>query len=168
MYDTEKRVALVKKRMAEHHRRQVQRSIRRLSALCLLLFLALVGAAGMVQGQPMDVAGMYGAILLHEGAGGYVLVAVISFTVAVVITVLCIKFGKKGQQVLIRQKKIYQSNGRRKINEEAKETNLCKDALHLPDAFFGSCAGIGSGNGRSSGQSRTHFRVLHLGGSMHS
>lgn len=98
MYDTEKRVALVKKRMAEHHRRQVQRSIRRLSALCLLLFLALVGAAGMVQGQPMDVAGMYGAILLHEGAGGYVLVAVISFTAAVVITVLCIKFGKKGQQ----------------------------------------------------------------------
>lgn len=38
MYDTEKRVALVKKRMAKHHRRQVQRSIRRLSALCLLLF----------------------------------------------------------------------------------------------------------------------------------
>ena len=85
MYDTEKRVALVKKRMAEHHRRQVQRSIRRLSALCLLLFLALVGAAGMVQGQPMDVAGMYGAILLHEGAGGYVLVAVISFTAAIFI-----------------------------------------------------------------------------------
>ena len=90
MYDTEKRVALVKKRMAKHHRRQVQRSIRRLSALCLLLFLFLVGAVGMVQSQPMDVAGMYGAILLHEGAGGYVLVAVI--------TVLCIKFGKKGQQ----------------------------------------------------------------------
>ena len=83
MYDTEKRVALVKKRMAKHHRRQVQRSIRRLSALCLLLFLFLVGAVGMV---------------LHEGAGGYVLVAVISFTMAVVITVLCIKFGKKGQQ----------------------------------------------------------------------
>lgn len=90
MYDTEKRVALVKKRMAKHH--------RRLSALCLLLFLFLVGAVGMVQSQPMDVAGMYGAILLHEGAGGYVLVAVISFTMAVVITVLCIKFGKKGQQ----------------------------------------------------------------------
>ena len=98
MYDTDKRVALVKKRMAKHHRRQVQRSIRRLSALCLLLFLFLVGAVGMVQSQPMDVAGMYGAILLHEGAGGYVLVAVISFTKAVVITVLCIKFGKKGQQ----------------------------------------------------------------------
>ncbi len=97
MYDAEKRVALVKKRMAKHHRRQVQKSIRSLSALCVLLVLFLVGMAGMVQGTPVDAAGMYGAILLHEGAGGYVLVAVISFTVAVVITVLCIKFGKKGQ-----------------------------------------------------------------------
>ena len=30
MYDTEKRVALVKKRIAEHRRRQVRRSIRSL------------------------------------------------------------------------------------------------------------------------------------------
>ena len=99
MYDTQKRVALAKERIAESRRRQARRSIRSLSALCALLFLSLLGTVGTVQGQPMDVAGMYGAILLHEGAGGYVLVAVISFTAAVVITVLCIKFGKKGQQV---------------------------------------------------------------------
>ena len=42
--------------------------------------------------------GMYGTILLHEGAGGYVLAAVISFTVAVVITALCIKFRKREQK----------------------------------------------------------------------
>jgi len=48
--------------------------------------------------QPIDITGMYGAILLHEDAGGYVLVAVISFTVAVVITALCIKFRKRGQK----------------------------------------------------------------------
>ena len=101
MYDTEKRVAIVKKRIAEHRRRQARRSIRSLFALCVLLFLSLVGTVGTVgtvRGQPIDAAGMYGAILLHESAGGYVLVAVISFTAAVVITVLCIKFGKKGQQ----------------------------------------------------------------------
>ena len=32
MYDTEKRVAIVKKRIAEHRRRQARRSIRSLSA----------------------------------------------------------------------------------------------------------------------------------------
>ena len=98
MYDTEKRVALVKKRIAEHRRRQARRSIRSLSALCVLLFLSLVGAMEIMQSQPINATGMYGTILLHEDAGGYVLVAVISFTVAVVITALCIKFRKRGQK----------------------------------------------------------------------
>ena len=95
MYDTEKRIELVKKRMHEYHRRQERRTVRRLSILCILLFLSLVGAVGIMQSQPINATGMYGTILLHEGAGGYVLVAVISFTVTVVITALCIKFRKK-------------------------------------------------------------------------
>ena len=97
MYDTEKRIELVKKRMHEYHR-QEWRTVCRLSVLCTLLFLSLVGTMGIMQSQPIDITGMYGAILLHEDAGGYVLVAVISFTVAVVITALCIKFRKKGQK----------------------------------------------------------------------
>ena len=98
MYDTEKRIELVKKRMHEYHRRQERRTVCRLSVLCTLLFLSLVGAMGIMQNKPINVTGMYGTILLHEDAGGYVLVAVISFTVAVVITALCIKFRKKGQK----------------------------------------------------------------------
>ena len=95
MYDTEKRIELVKKRMHEYHRRQERRTVCRLSVLCTLLFLSLVGA---MQNKPINVTGMYGTILLHEDAGSYVLVAVISFTVAVVITALCIKFRKRGQK----------------------------------------------------------------------
>ena len=90
MYDTEKRIELVKKRMHEYHRRQERRTVCRLSVLCTLLFLSLVGAMGIMQNKPIN--------LLHEDAGGYVLVAVISFTVAVVITALCIKFRKRGQK----------------------------------------------------------------------
>ena len=98
MYDTEKRIELVKKRMYEYHRRQEWRTVCRLSVLCTLLFLSLVGAMGIMQNEPINVTGMYGAILLHEDAGGYVLVAVVSFNVAVVITALCIKFRKRGQK----------------------------------------------------------------------
>ena len=98
MYDTEKRIELVKKRMHEYHRRQERRTVCRLSVLCTLLFLSLVGTMGMMQSQPIDITGMYGTILLHEDAGGYVLVAVISFTVAVVITAFCIIFRKRGQK----------------------------------------------------------------------
>ena len=98
MYDTEKRVAIVKKRIAEHRRRQARRSIRSLSALCVLLFLSLVGTVGTVgtvRGQPIDAAGMYGAILLHEGVGGYVLVAMTAFVLAVVITVICMRLHER-------------------------------------------------------------------------
>ena len=46
MYDTEKRIELVKKRMYEYHRRQERRTVCRLSILCTMLFLSLVGAMG--------------------------------------------------------------------------------------------------------------------------
>lgn len=43
MYDTEKRVELVKKRVREKYRRKELRGICRLSALCMALFAFLVG-----------------------------------------------------------------------------------------------------------------------------
>ena len=92
MYDTEKRVELVKKRMYEYRRRKER---HRVYHLCALLFLSLAGALGTVQIQPMDAAGMYGAILLHEGVGGYVLVAMTAFVLAVVITVVCMRLHER-------------------------------------------------------------------------
>ena len=101
MYDTEERIELVKKRMYEYHRRQEWRTVCRLSVLWTLLFLSLVGTVGTVgtvRGQPIDAAGMYGAILLHESAGGYVLVAVATFMLAVVITVVCMRLHEREKQ----------------------------------------------------------------------
>lgn len=96
MYDTEKRVRLVKKRVLEKRYRQERSLICRLSVLCMVLFVLLVGTAGAVTGQTQITAqGMYGAILLHEDAGGYVLTGVVSFAAAVVITALCIRLKEK-------------------------------------------------------------------------
>ena len=97
MYDTEERIELVKKRMYEYHRRQERRTVCRLSVLCTLLFLSLVGAMGIMQSQPINVTGMYGTILLHEDAGGYVLVAVVSFAAAA-ITALCFRLRSRENQ----------------------------------------------------------------------
>ena len=95
MYDTEKRVELVKKRVLEKYRRKERRGICRLSALCALSAF-LVGTVHTAAGQTQITArGMYGSILLHEGAGGYVLVGVISFSTAVMITVLCIRLRER-------------------------------------------------------------------------
>ena len=99
MYDTARRVALVKQRVRENTRRRQRRGIYGLSAACVLLCVVLMQTAGMVVGQGQPAAwGVFGAMLLREDAGGYVLVAVVSFAAAVVITALCFHLRKKEWQ----------------------------------------------------------------------
>ena len=92
MYDTARRVALVKQRVRENTRRRQRRGIYGLSAMCMLLFAVLMQAVGTVAGPGQPEAwGVFGAMLLREDAGGYVLVAVVSFAAAAAITALCIR-----------------------------------------------------------------------------
>ena len=96
MYDTARRVALVKQRVRENTRRRQRREVGALSAVCLLLLAALMQTAGTVVGPGQTSAwGVFGAMLLREDAGGYVLVAVVSFAAAVVITALCFRLRSK-------------------------------------------------------------------------
>ena len=92
MYDTATRVALVKRRVRENIRRRRRREVGALSAACMLLSAALMQTAGMVVGPGRTHAqGEFGAMLLREDAGGYVLVGVVSFAAAAAITALCFR-----------------------------------------------------------------------------
>ena len=96
MYDTARRVALVKKRRHEYARRKQQREICGLSAACMLLFAALMQTASTVVGPGQSAArGVFGAMLLREDAGGYVLVGVVCFAAAAAITALCFRLRSK-------------------------------------------------------------------------
>ena len=99
MYDTARRVALVKQRVRENTRRRQRREAISLSAFCLMLFTALAGAADalIVRGQTA-AWGVFGAMLLREDAGGYVLVAVVSFAAAAAITALCFRLKNRENQ----------------------------------------------------------------------
>ena len=99
MYDTARRVALVKHRVRENTRRKRQRGIYGLSAACMLLFAVLMQAVGTVIGQGQTaVWGVFGAMLLRQDAGGYVLVAVVSFAAAAAITALCFRLRNRENQ----------------------------------------------------------------------
>lgn len=99
MYDTARRVALVKQRVRENTRRRQRRGIYGLSAMCMLLFAVLTQAVGTVAGPGQPEAwGVFGAMLLREDAGGYVLVAVLSFAAAAAITVLCFRLRNRETQ----------------------------------------------------------------------
>ena len=99
MYDTARRVTLVKQRVRENTRRRQRRGIYGLSAACMLLFAVLMETAGTVVGPGQTAAwGVFGAMLLRQDAGGYVLVGVVSFTAAAVITTLCFRLRIKDNQ----------------------------------------------------------------------
>ena len=98
MYDTARRVALVKQRVRENTRRRQRRGIYGLSAMCMLLFAVLMQAVGTVAGPGQPEAwGVFGAMLLRQDAGGYVL-AVVSFAAAAAITALCIRLRNRENQ----------------------------------------------------------------------
>ena len=99
MYDTTRRVELVKRQIRKNTRRRQKRGIGRLSAVCMLLFAALMQTADRVVWQGQTAAwGGFGAMLLREDAGGYVLVAVVSFAAAAAITALCFRLRKRENQ----------------------------------------------------------------------
>ena len=113
MYDTARRVALVKQRVRENTRRRQRREVISLSAACILLCAALMQTAGTVVAPGQTAAwGVFGAMLLREDAGGYVLVAVVSFVAAVVITALCFR---------LRSKENRRKDGADKPNRHEKE-----------------------------------------------
>ena len=99
MYDTARRVELVKRQIRKNTRRRQKRGIGRLSAVCMLLFAALMQTADRVvgPGQP-EAWGVFGAMLRREEAGGYVLVGVAAFAAAVVLTVVCIRLHEREKQ----------------------------------------------------------------------
>ena len=137
MYDTARRVALVKKRVRDNTRRRQRRSVYGLSAACMLLFAALVQAEGMAIERGQTTAqGAFGAILLREDAGGYVLVAVAAFAVAVVLVIACMRLHE-------REKRRNRSKEREKKNTPRKSTipTVKRPQPLAAGAFHRLCAG---------------------------
>ena len=96
MYYTARRVEIVKRRVRENSRRKQRCGIYGLSAVCLLLFVILIQTMNTAVGPgQIAVQGIFGAMLLREDVGGYVLVAVAAFTLAVVLTVICMRLHER-------------------------------------------------------------------------
>ena len=134
MYDTARRVALVKHRVRENTRRRQRRGIYGLSAACMLLFAVLTQAAGTVVAPGQTATwGVFGAMLLREDAGGYVLVAVVSFAAAAAITALCFRLRNRENQKKTGRTSRTNTNRREKRHEETN-TQHPASMLHGADA----------------------------------
>ena len=103
MYDTTERVRRVKQTALRLIQKRERTALRRLGTLCTVLALGLTGALAHF------TEGAYGATLLSDSAGGYVLVGVASFAAAAVLTVVCMR--------------LHEREKREKNNETDKEGN---------------------------------------------
>jgi fructose-specific phosphotransferase system IIC component len=90
------RIRLAKQRAEELRRKRERRPLRGLSAMSIMLLISLTGAICALSGErPGAVPGLYGATLLNDDAGGYVLAAVLAFMAGVVVTVMCLRYRRK-------------------------------------------------------------------------
>ena len=99
MYDTAERVRRAKHMARTLIRKQEQKTLPRLGTLCAALALGLTGAlVHFTCGTPGAVQGAYGATLLADSTGGYVLVGVTAFVAAVALTVVCMRRHERDKQ----------------------------------------------------------------------
>ena len=100
MRSTEERIDLMHAKVQEMHRVHDKKLITVLGGASVLMALILIVFTAYMVGAPGAITdtAMAGTSMLSESAGGYVLVAVVSFIVAVMITVACLKMQQKGKK----------------------------------------------------------------------
>lgn len=107
MHDTGERIKRVKWRIRKLQSRSENRMIKALTFICITLSFSLVGLiADLTGGGWASVSGLYATVLLYEDAGGYVLVALISFTLAVIITILGLRYREDIKRVAINKDEV--------------------------------------------------------------
>ncbi|MBO7402907.1 MAG: hypothetical protein J6U10_07945 [Lachnospiraceae bacterium] len=97
---TEERVRSLHKRMDAMKHTLERRKTGFIGVIGVGLFIALVYVFSAVGGiHPGGTASLYsGSTILFDDVGGYVLVAVIAFVSAVIITILCIRMKEKQER----------------------------------------------------------------------
>ena len=99
MDGTGERIRRVKLRAKQVEAKKNKRLITSLFSVCVVLATFLLGViVDISRGGRYMVAGFYGSMLMYDDVGSHVLVGVISFSVAVVITVVCIRGKERGKK----------------------------------------------------------------------
>ena len=93
---TETRVREIRSRTRQYRRRYETRLLSFLTVCSLFLLTGIGVLFGSVETPSIAaVANGYGAVLLRDGAGAYVVIGLFTFVIGVTVTVLCIRLKNK-------------------------------------------------------------------------
>ena len=89
---TDTRVRAIRSRTRQYRARCEARQLSILTACSLLLLSGIGLLLNHAQSSGVaTVAGAYGAVLLQDGAGAYVVIGIAAFAAGVAVTVLCVR-----------------------------------------------------------------------------
>ena len=93
---SETRVRKIRSRTRQYRRQHENRVLFSLAAFSLFLLAGIGGVFKSAQTPGIAaVADGYGAVLLRDGAGAYVVIGIAAFIIGVTVTVLCIRLKNK-------------------------------------------------------------------------
>ena len=93
---TETRVREIRSRTRQYRRQHENRVLFSLAAFSLFLLAGIGGVFKSAQTPGIAaVADGYGAVLLRDGTGAYVVTGIAAFVIGVTVTVLCIRLKNK-------------------------------------------------------------------------
>ncbi len=99
-YGMDEAIARIKEKREQRRVAKARRTIAALGtsivALLMVSVITMYRFAGF--GEVTDSGSSYGALMLSDEAGGYIVVGVVSFVAAVVITLVCIHFANKNRK----------------------------------------------------------------------
>ena len=97
MRTQKERIELMHARAGEIRRQRERRTMGVLSLSCIVVFTGLLAAISklVIIHPGIDSDGYAGSSLLDSSVGGYILVGVVTFVAAVIITLLCIRYRNK-------------------------------------------------------------------------
>lgn len=99
-YDIDESMRLIQIRSREIIYRKKRRNIYYLATLAAAVFIAFVVTIYSLTGfgQASVGSSAYGAYMLSEEAGGYIVIGVICFVLAVILTLICVKYADKAKK----------------------------------------------------------------------
>ena len=100
-------------------RKREKKTLRALTAASLVLLVGLVSVVRTVAGQlgTGEETSAFGAFVLPDTAGGYVLAGVIAFALGAVFTLLCLRYRRRTMREMEENERLYNK-------EESDETDL--------------------------------------------
>ena len=99
-YSIEESLRQIETRSRKIRYRKQRRNVGLLATMTVLVLMVSIAVGYSLVGmkEPGSLGSVYGSFILSEEAGGYVIVGVLCFVAAVILTLVCVRYKERNEQ----------------------------------------------------------------------